>query len=125
MTPPPKLIKEIEDLGQTLPIEVIEEPDSIDLVFRNFDVGEGFNLPRCDLLVRMPRTYPDAGPDMFWTTPELTLANGQVPQAAEHMETYIGRRWRRFSWHRRSWNPTVDNLVGYLEFVRHRLREKR
>jgi len=125
MALPPRLEMELEGLRITHAIEVIEEPELINLIFKDFDLGEGFNISRCDILVRIPRSYPEAGPDMFWTNPELTLANGQIPQAAEHMEDYISKRWRRFSWHRQPWNPTVDNILVHLEFIRRRLREKK
>jgi len=123
MALPPRLDKELGELRQEGEVEITEETDAISLVIQTFSVGEGFNQPTTNLLLRVPKTYPDAGPDMFWTSPELLLANGCIPQAAESMETYLGRTWRRFSWHKAAWNPTIDNLHGYLEFIRRRLRE--
>ena|ERR1700722_3352326 len=125
---PPKLEHELDELRGQHKIEVTEEPDLINIVFLNLHVGEGYRPTNCDLLLRIPRSYPDAGPDMFWTAPEVLLANSRVPQAADVIETYLGRRWRRFSWHRpptSPWNPTVDNLHSHLEFIRKRLRENR
>jgi E2/UBC family protein E len=121
----PRLDKELGELRQEAEVVITEEADAISIIIRNFSVGEGFNQPTTNLLLRVPRTYPDAGPDMFWTTPELLLANGNVPQAAESMENYLGKLWRRFSWHKASWNPRIDNLHGYLEFIRRRLRDKK
>ena len=123
MALPPRLDKELEETRQTIQVEVVEEPETINLVFRNFPLGTAFNPTNADLLVRLPRSYPDTGPDMFWTHPEVKLANGQVPQSSEQFETYVNRQWRRFSWHRQGWNPSVDNLHGYMEFIRKRLRE--
>ncbi len=97
----------------------------MDVVLKDFELGEGFTVAKTELLIRVPKTYPDAGPDMFWTKPDVMLASGQVPQAAESIENYLGRPWRRFSWHRKSWNPIVDNLTATIEFVRKRLREKK
>ena len=125
MSLPPRLAKELEDLRGDYTIEVIEDPDLINLLFKGFGLGEGFSVSSCDLLIRVPRSYPDAGPDMFWTNPEVTLTNGQPPQSAEQFEDYVGRRWRRFSWHRQTWNPQIDDMVAYIEFVRRRLREKK
>ena len=122
---PPRLEKETAELRQGFEMEVIEESDIINLVLRSFPFGDGYNRPVADLLLRIPRTYPDSGPDMFWTIPELTLASGSAPQSAESMENYIGKQWRRFSWHKSAWNPAIDNLHGYLEFIRRRLREKK
>jgi E2/UBC family protein E len=123
---PPRLDKELEELRSEYQVDVSEEGDWINLIFRNFPLGEGFNVVSSDLLVRIQRTYPDAGPDMFWLDTKVTLSSGQAPQNAEAIEgPYTGRTWRRFSWHRQIWNPSVENLQSYLEFIRRRLREKK
>ncbi len=128
MTLPPKLQREIEELT-SIPyaIEVCEDADFINLVFKGFPLGEGYNAPTSDLLLKVPRSYPEASPDMFWVEPEITLATGQIPQSAETIESHLGKNWRRFSWHRQGspWNPTIDNIHGFIEFIRRRLREKR
>lgn len=127
MAIPPRLESELIDLRKTYSIDVIEEPSVINLLFRQFSLGEGFNVSVSDLLIRAPRTYPDAGPDMFWVEEKVRLSTGVVPQSAESIEQHIGQRWRRFSWHwkNRRWNPNIDNMHSYLEFIRRRLREKR
>src|SRR5438309_91450 len=107
---PPRLEKELAELRVEFQIEVTEESDIVNIVFKGFAIGDGFNRVTSDLLLRLPKTYPDAGPDMFWTVPELLLLNGAVPQNADSLEDYIGHRWRRFSWHKAAWNPTIDNL---------------
>jgi hypothetical protein len=61
---------------------------------------------------------------MFWTEPEVRLASGQEPAAASTMETHIDRNWRRFSWHRKPWDSARDNMMGFVEFIRHRLEMK-
>lgn len=123
---PPKLQKELEELNREHQVGVSEEGDWINLIFSQFPLGDGFSATTSDLLIRVPRSYPDAGPDMFWLDQSLTLAGGQVPQNADSIEgPYAGRKWRRFSWHRKRWNSSVDNIHGHLEFIRRRLREKR
>jgi hypothetical protein len=126
MTLPPKLQRELDELlGASHNIEVSEDPDFINLVFKAFQLGVGYNATESDLLLKIPRSYPDAGPDMFWVDPKITLASGQVPQSAEGIETHLGKQWRRFSWHRQGspWNPMIDNMQSYIEFIRRRLRE--
>jgi len=73
------------------------------------------------LLLRLPPAYRQGKPDMFWTEESLRFSDGRVPQSADQVETYLGVRWRRFSWHLASWNPSTDNLLTYLECVDHRL----
>jgi E2/UBC family protein E len=118
MALPPRLAKEIDQLE--LAPEITEDGSVINLVFQNYPIPPGYNCSSTDLLLRVPRSYPDAGPDMFWTNPSLTLANGAEPQSGNSIETHIGRQWRRFSWHI-IWKPTVDNLSAYMHFVRRRL----
>jgi hypothetical protein len=122
---PPRLEKELEELRREHSINVVENGDTIFLIFPSFVLSDGFRVTAADLLLQVPRSYPDAGLDMFWLEPTVLLANGQCPQNADLIESYVNRQWRRFSWHRQGWNPAVDNLHGYLEFVRYRLRDKR
>jgi E2/UBC family protein E len=118
MALPPRLVKEIEQLE--LKPEITEDGSVINLVFKNYPIPPGYSRSTADLLLRIPLSYPDAGPDMFWTSPALTLANGAAPQCGDQLETYIGQQWRRFSWHT-TWRPNTDNLHSYMHFVRRRL----
>lgn len=125
VTLPPRFEKELEELRGTLTVDVAEEGDSVLVTIRAFPLGDGYNKAASDLLLQIPRSYPDAAPDMFWLEQDVTLASGAIPQSAEATATIAGRSWRRFSWHRASWNPSVDNLHGQLEFIRRRLSEKK
>lgn len=127
MTLPPKLERELEELRADNEVEVVEDPDFVNVILKGFPLGDGYSALQSDLLIRVPRSYPDAGLDMFWVAPEITLSSGQIPQNGDTMEIYVGRNWRRFSWHRQGspWNPTVDNMHGHIEFIRRRLREKK
>jgi Prokaryotic E2 family E len=77
-----------------------------------------------DLLVRLPTGYPNANPDMFWTTPGVRLANGTEPAGAGALETYGQRTWQRWSRHYPSggWRPGVDSLRTYIATIRGELR---
>lgn len=123
MAIPPRLETEIQGLKEIFELEIVEDNDYINIVFKDFPLGDGYNVPRSDLLLKVPKAYPDAGPDMFYTKPEVTFVDGRIPQAAENMEDHLGRQWRRFSWHRPVWNPTVDNLHSHVEFIKARLRK--
>jgi hypothetical protein len=124
MPVPPKLERELAELRERYSVEVVEDPEFINLIFKDFPLGGGFNVPTSDLLLRVPKTYPEAGPDMFYTDPLVTLANGQIAKTTEHIELHVSRNWRRFSWHRQQpWNPIIDNMHDHLEFINHRLRQ--
>ena len=72
---PPRLEKEIAELrAADHAIEIFEDGAGINLVFSAFPLGEGFNVASSDLLIKVQRTYPDAGPDMFWLEERVLLA---------------------------------------------------
>jgi hypothetical protein len=56
--------------------------------------------------------------DMFWLEDAVTPKNGQIPSYCSAVEEYIGRRWRRWSWHRQNrWTPGADDLLSHFAFV--------
>jgi hypothetical protein len=72
-----------------------------------------------DLLIRLPMGYPQANPDMFWTKPDVLLAQGGYPNRADyHDPTADG--WQRWSRHG-GWRAGVDNLRTKLAAVKHEL----
>ena len=94
-------------------------------VIHGYRVPPGFSRQATVLLIRAPMSYRNGRPDMFWTDIDLLLANGTAPQNADSIERYLGRDWRRFSWHPQNWNPGADDLRTYLEFIAARLRQAR
>jgi hypothetical protein len=47
----------------------------VQLIIRSFPLPAAY-LPRaCDLLLKLPAGFPNANPDMFWTSPTIKLAN--------------------------------------------------
>lgn len=119
---PVQLMDEIEDLRKDgYAIDVVEADGWANAVFHNYPVPAGYSKKSTDLLLRIPLSYPNGRPDMFWTDQDLTLKGGGVPRSGDQIETALGKQWRRFSWHPQSWNPGVDSLRTYLEFVNTRL----
>lgn len=85
------------------------------LVLRAVKLAPGrFDQPEVDVLVKIPPGYPLAPIDMFWVSPQVRLANGTLPPAADHHETHEGRQWQRFSRHLKGWRPGVDSLASFL-----------
>jgi hypothetical protein len=123
MAIPPRLKTEIDELKGALAFEISEDAEYVFLILKEFPLGNGFNVPTSDLLLKIPKSYPDTGPDMFWTAPNVAFADGRIPQGAESIEQILGKDWRRFSWHRQPWNPIVDNMHNHIEFIRFRLRK--
>lgn len=116
------LLKEVaglRDAGHK--VDIVEEDQIINIILDDYPLPATYNKKATKLLLRIPVSYPNGNPDMFWTDPDLLCANGQIPTKAEELQTYVGQQWRRFSWHPQGWNPGIGNLRMYLEFVNYGL----
>jgi len=115
---PEQIIREVENLRvEGFSIELVEEEGFAYVIFQDYPVPRSYSKASTGLLLKIPLSYPNGRPDMFWTDEDLLLANGQEPNQANVIETPLGKRWRRFSWHPQAWNPASSNLRMYLEFV--------
>jgi hypothetical protein len=120
---PEQLLQEVNGLREGgYQVEVVEADGFANLVFRSYVLPASLSKPSSDILVKIPLSYPNGRPDMFWTDVDVLLKDGRVPRSAEAIESALGRQWRRFSWHPTTWNPGVNNILTYLEFVNDRLR---
>lgn len=116
------LLQEIARLRESgYEVEIVEADGVINLIFVNYSIPPIYNKPSTTLLLRLPQSYPNGNPDMFWTDTDLLCANGKTPTKADTLENHIGKQWRRFSWHPQGWNPGIGNLCMYLEFVNYGL----
>lgn len=120
---PAQLIDEVKALCEGGLTSTLTESDGMaNILITQYPVNSGhYSKLDTEMLLRIPLSYPHGKPDMFWTDEDLLLRNGNVPKNSEVVEVWMGRRRRRFSWHLSQWNPGVDNLVTYLEFVNNRL----
>lgn len=114
---------EIEALRQNgKELEVREADGLIYVIVRDYPLPVGYNNPHTRLLLKIPLSYPNGSPDMFWVDPDLRLASGGS-QASTTIENILGEPWLRFSWHPKKWNPVQDNLNTFMEFVNRRLMQ--
>ena len=122
---PSQLIEEVRALCEEGLTASLSEADGVaNVLIINYPVRSRYNKATIELLLRFPLSYTNGKPDMFWTDEDFVLKSGGTPKSADQFETYLGKRRRRFSWHLSSWNPGVDNLVTFLEFVENRLAKK-
>jgi hypothetical protein len=106
-------------------INVTEEPGGlIHVIFDAYPLPGGYNVATTKLLLKLPLSYPNGAPDMFWVDAGVGLANG-APLDKATPDPVNGMTWLRFSWHPAKWNPGYDNLFTYLEFINHRLIMKK
>lgn len=115
---------DIEELG-ALPCEytTFDERGMTCVEIRRFQLPSAYEPAETTLLLRLPAGFPNAAPDMFWTSPGVRLKGGSVPLAAQVIETYGGRQWQRWSRHLPpgSWRPAVDSLRTLIMIVKREL----
>lgn len=115
---PPQLASEVSTLASSgTQVELTESEGWAILVLPRYELPIGYNMETVELLVKVPLSYPNGNPDMFWTDESLLTIDGQVPQNADSIEDVAGKKRRRFSWHPQAWNPGVDCIRTYLGFV--------
>lgn len=105
---------------------MVERDTRVYIVFRQFELpADMYNMATTDILIFTTPYYPQAGFDMFWTDRSLVLRDGRIPGGAEHQEEYLGRKWRRFSYHpydTKAWNPAEDDVASFVAYVTQRLQ---
>jgi hypothetical protein len=94
--------------------ELTQAGAEIHLVLRQYSFPPAYASVKADVLIVIPPAYPMAALDMFWTHPDVKLANGAWPQASENHETKSnGRNWQRWSRHI-EWRSGVDTLRSFI-----------
>jgi hypothetical protein len=106
-----------------VPVELREEGTHIFVLLSKVRIpGKPFRVDVSDVLFIADQMYPLSAMDMFWTEHDVIRSDGSIPQGAEGIENYVGRPWRRFSWHRNGiWNPTGNPLLDHYAFMECRL----
>lgn len=120
---PQELTDDLTQLGH--PYEMVDEGPRIFIVFKDYSLPPGtYNMTSTDLMIFTTPLYPNAGFDMFWVSDKLTLNDGKNPKNGEAMESYMGKTWRRFSYHpyqEKPWDPSNDSVIGFMAYVDQRL----
>lgn len=115
----PELDREYLD-GKEYDYRVEKHGGATHLVFPNHPFPAAYSPRVADLMIILPAGYPNANPDMYWTYPDVKLANGSWPKACEAHQMFGDRNWQRWSRHLNQipWRPGVDNIRTYLATVR-------
>lgn len=105
-----------------LKVDVLEEGDRLLVLIQKTPLPPGlFRVNQTDVLFLTDRQYPFSAMDMFWTEVDVVRPDGSIPLNADVIEQYLGRSWRRFSWHRNNvWNPSGNPLLDHYAFVESR-----
>lgn len=125
---PDELLADLKVLGERgFAYELAEDGGRIFITFKDYPLpSKLYNVEKTDVLIFTTPHYPNAGFDMFWVDEKLRLSNGSLPKSGESVENYLGRNWRRFSYHPYSvkpWNPSDDNVLTFMGYVDQRLKK--
>jgi hypothetical protein len=100
------------------------EGESRYLLFPAWSLPDGkFNATEADILSILPSKYPDAGPDMFYVYPKITLAAGQIANKTNVDQPLLGKTWQRWSRHWDVWRPGIDDIQTVYRRIERALRE--
>lgn len=126
----PQTMHQFEALKRRYPgAELRELPSGAALVtLPDFAIPAGWSATSTSVRFLVPVGYPGPAPDCFWASPNLRLANQQMPHASQvHPqvpETTEPGLW--FSWHvtgpQANWNPNRDTLETYVAIIAERFR---
>lgn len=129
MPPSAEVVRHAAEFTEATGLDVLleEEAGRLLVLIASAPLPPGsFSLSSSDLLFVTDAQYPLSALDMFWTEPGVLRPNGDVPAGADSLEVYLGRQWRRFSWHRNGlWNPARNGLLDHYEFVQDRFTVER
>ena len=103
-----------------------EDPECRRFVVRAFVLPEGTystnGVPtvEVDVLIEIPSNYNLSGPDMFWVSPYLTLADGsEIPAANRGADprSFNGVTFERWSrhWGHLAWRPGLDSIETLID----------
>ncbi|HLN27329.1 MAG TPA: E2/UBC family protein [Gemmataceae bacterium] len=125
MTP---LQDQFESLKREFPSATLQSLPSgaVVIAIPDFALPQGWSHPTTTVRFVAPVGYPFAKPDCFWTSPDLRLATGGVPQAANHttpIPEFNGLPLLWFSWHTGQWNANRDSFLTYAHVIERRFKQ--
>lgn len=124
MTPPALLQAHAGELEQLagVRVELVEAPPQIFVLIHELPLPGVYTRASCTALLQTDVLYPRSAMDMFWLDVDVARADGRAPAGTESVETYLGRSWRRYSWHRNGvWSTAGNPLLDHYEFMQARL----
>lgn len=123
-----ELEKHAEELSAVtgLKPEVHEEGNRLFVVVPQVALPPGVSrVATTDILFIADSQYPLSAMDMFYTEVEVVRPDGSLFEQSNSIEEYLGRKWRRFSYHRNNiWNPVGNPLLDHYAFMETRFTER-
>jgi len=115
------LDKHAEELAAvtSLRVDVVEQSDRLFVIIHDYYLPNRLSkVEKTDVFFITDFQYPFSAMDMFWTDVDVVRPDGSLFEGSEVIEDYIGRKWRRFSYHRNGvWNPAGNPLFDHFAFM--------
>jgi hypothetical protein len=103
-------------------VELVEALPQIFVVLHDVPLPPVYMRTSCTALLMTDALYPRSAMDMFWLEEGVGRTDGTAPAGTDSLEHYLGRPWRRYSWHRNGvWRTTGNPLLDHYEFMQARL----
>lgn len=99
--------------------EASQEGNRLYVVVEQYRLPAGVSrIPSTDVLFIGDTQYPLSSMDMFWVELDVVRSDGSLFENSDSIEEHLGRRWRRFSYHRNGiWNSTGNPLMDHFGFM--------
>lgn len=128
MTAKELLEKHVEELSAvtSLRVEVLEQGNRLFVLLHDYSLSAGVSrVEKTDVLFITDFQYPLSAMDMFWVDIDVVRLNGSLFENSDSIEEYLGRKWRRFSYHRNGvWNPAGNPVLDHFAFMESRWTRK-
>lgn len=116
-----ELEKHAKELSNStgLKAEIIDQGNRLFVVLSKVTLQAGSaRVTSTDVLFIADTQYPLSAMDMFWTEVDVVRPDGTSFEGSDTFEEYLGRKWRRFSYHRNGvWNPGGNPLMDHFAFM--------
>ncbi|MGY5352004.1 multiubiquitin domain-containing protein [Wenyingzhuangia sp. IMCC45533] len=105
---------------EKLNVVVVKEGRVDWLIFRGYEIPEGYNVTKSDVSIMIPPHYPTSQLDMFYFYPPLVRKDGKSIGAITN-KTIEGKVYQRWSRHRTlesKWDSNIDNIETHLDLMK-------
>jgi hypothetical protein len=113
-------VDDIEYLtSKRIDFEEVQDGSKMGIVLKARPLPDGrFDASSADILIILPKGYPDVAPDMFHLVPWVKLATGgKYPNKADRSVTFAGKDWQRWSRHNKEWRSGVDGIWTMIKRI--------
>ncbi len=118
------LLRHAAELSEVtgLQTEVHQDGNRLFVGIHEYVMPEGTSkVARTEILFIGDTQYPISAMDMFWTDLDVVRTDGTPYENSDSIEEYLGRKWRRFSYHRNGiWNHAGNPLMDHYAFMESR-----